>query len=67
MKRKKKTKLGQVLIKELSDALDFANGYRLGKVHAAEMADVILRNHGASKIVRNRMRKAILKTEKDSE
>lgn len=39
----------------------WADGYKLGKLHAAEMADVISRNHGASKLFRTRLRKAILK------
>lgn len=47
-----------------ADPRGWAKGYRLGTKHAAEMADVILRNHGASKTIRARMRKAILKTEK---
>lgn len=56
---KKKTKLGQLTIKGLREATVWTKGYRYGREHAAELAEAVLTAHGASKVIRQRMRKAL--------
>ena len=66
MKKSKQTPLGQEIIKGLEESLVWAKAYRLGRLHAWELTDAIVRNHGGSKTIRARLKKALL-SEKEVE